>query len=123
MAFQTCMRQFNVCRETHKSNGGMIAMARARYGCLGLGGMGSEIVRNLLSKGEVPAVYNRTRSKTDAMVQEGALGTYSLEEFVNALERPRIIWLMLTAGKPVDEAIFGGGAFGEGLALIWNRAT
>jgi 6-phosphogluconate dehydrogenase len=116
MAFQTYLRQFNVCRESHKSDGGMTAMARARYGCLGLGGMGSEIVRNLLSKGEVPAVYNRTRSKTDAMVQEGALGTYSLEEFVNALERPRIIWLMLTAGKPVDEAIFGGGAFGEGLA-------
>ncbi len=90
-------------------------MAKARYGCMGLGGMGSEIVRNLLSKGVVPAVYNRTRSKTDAIVKEGALGTYSLAEFVEALERPRIIWLMLTAGKPVDEAIFGGGAFGEGL--------
>jgi len=85
-------------------------MAKARFGCLGLGGMGSEIVRNLLSKGEVPAVYNRTRAKTEAMVQEGARGAYSLKEFVDALERPRIIWLMLTAGKPVDEAIFGGGS-------------
>lgn len=96
-------------------------MAKARFGCLGLGGMGSEIVRNLLSKGITVPVYNRTRSKTDAMVKEGALGTYSLQEFASALERPRIVWLMLTAGKPVDEAIFGGGAFGDGLIAYLDK--
>ncbi|MFA0775419.1 MAG: hypothetical protein THHGLFOP_000936, partial [Candidatus Fervidibacter sp.] len=90
-------------------------MAKARFGCIGLGGMGSEIVRNLLSKGVSIAVYNRTRTKTDELVREGAIGTYSLAEFVGTLEKPRIVWLMLTAGKPVDDAIFGGGAFGDGL--------
>jgi 6-phosphogluconate dehydrogenase len=90
-------------------------MAKARFGCIGLGGMGSEIVRNLLSKGVSVAVYNRTRTKTDELVREGAIGTYSLAEFVGTLEKPRIVWLMLTAGKPVDDALFGGGAFGDGL--------
>lgn len=90
-------------------------MAQARFGCVGLGGMGSEIVRNLLSKGVTVPVYNRTRAKTDAIVKEGAFGTYSLADFAATLEHPRIIWLMLTAGKAVDEAIFGGGAFGDGL--------
>lgn len=90
-------------------------MAKAQFGCIGLGGMGSEIVRNLLGKGVSVVVFNRTRAKTDEMVREGALGAYSLAEFVAALERPRLVWLMLTAGKPVDEALFGGGAFGDGL--------
>ncbi len=92
-------------------------MAKARFGCLGLGGMGSEVVRNLLDKGIPVAVYNRTSAKTEEITKEGAIGTYSLQEFAVTLERPRIVWLMLTAGKPVEEALFGGGAFGEGLVV------
>ncbi len=91
-------------------------MEKAPYGFVGLGGMGSEVVRNLLDQGVRPAVYNRTRSKTDALVSEGAIGCYSLEELAEKVVRPRLIWIMLTAGRPVDEAIFGGGAFGDGLA-------
>ncbi|MCS7223914.1 MAG: decarboxylating 6-phosphogluconate dehydrogenase [Armatimonadetes bacterium] len=90
-------------------------MDQAPYGFVGLGGMGSEVVRNLLDQGITPAVYNRTRSKTDALVREGAIGCYSLEELVHKLKKPRIIWMMLTAGKAVDDALFGGGAFGDGL--------
>lgn len=95
--------------------GGKALMAQAQFGCIGLGGMGAEIVRNLLEKGVKVAVFNRTPTKTERLAKEGAFGTYSLGEFVASLARPRIIWMMLTAGKPVDDALFGGGAFGDGL--------
>ena len=78
-------------------------------GVIGLGVMGSNIALNMASKGEQVAVYNYTRDLTDQLVQKTGGQTvkpyYELEDFVQSLEKPRKIFLMVTAGKPVDSVI------------------
>ncbi|EDX86894.1 6-phosphogluconate dehydrogenase, decarboxylating [Synechococcus sp. PCC 7335] len=80
------------------------------FGVIGLAVMGENIALNVERNGFPIAVYNRSRSKTDAFMENRAGGknvvpTFSLEEFVGALERPRRILLMVQAGKPVDMVI------------------
>ena len=85
-------------------------MAKARFGVMGLAVMGSNLARNLASRGVPVAVYNRTAARTDRFVEEhGAEGDFTPAhtpaELVAAIERPRAILLMVKAGEPVDEAI------------------
>ena len=63
------------------------------------------MARRLLGGGHEVIVWNRSRDKTDELVSEGATGVYSLEEVVDKLEKPRAVWIMLPAGKPVDDTI------------------
>lgn len=78
-------------------------------GVIGLGVMGSNIALNMASKGEQVAVYNYTRDLTDRLVQkldgQSVNPYYELQDFVQSLETPRKIFLMVTAGKPVDSVI------------------
>ncbi|MGM0860659.1 MAG: decarboxylating NADP(+)-dependent phosphogluconate dehydrogenase [Bacillota bacterium] len=78
-------------------------------GVIGLGVMGSNIALNMASKGERVAVYNYTRDLTDRLVQkldgQSVNPYYELQDFVQSLETPRKIFLMVTAGKPVDSVI------------------
>lgn len=72
--------------------------------------MGENIALNVERNGFSTAVYNRTGEKTKAFMENRAQGknvkaTYSIEEFVGALERPRRILVMVKAGKPVDAVI------------------
>ncbi|KLO22362.1 phosphogluconate dehydrogenase (NAD(+)-dependent, decarboxylating) [Marinitoga sp. 1155] len=76
-----------------------------KIGIIGLGRMGKNMAKRLLEGGHEVVVYNRTKEKVDEMKKEGAIGSYSLKEFINKLEKPRIIWLMLPAGKVTDENI------------------
>ena len=85
-------------------------MAKRTFGVIGLAVMGENLALNVESRGFPIAVYNRTASKTEAFMTKRAVGkdvvpTYSLEEFVNALECPRKILVMVKAGKPVDAVI------------------
>ncbi|ASC72385.1 6-phosphogluconate dehydrogenase, decarboxylating [Halomicronema hongdechloris C2206] len=80
------------------------------FGVIGLAVMGENLALNVERNGFPVAVYNRTAEKTDAFMKNRAQGknvkaTYSLEEFVSALERPRRILVMVKAGKPVDAVI------------------
>jgi 6-phosphogluconate dehydrogenase len=80
------------------------------FGLIGLAVMGENLALNVERNGFSIAVYNRTGEKTETFMKERAQGknvqaTYSLEEFVNALERPRKILIMVKAGKPVDAVI------------------
>ncbi len=80
------------------------------FGVIGLAVMGENIALNIERNGFPIAVYNRSRQKTDAFMKNRAEGknvvaTYSLEEFVAALERPRRILVMVKAGGPVDAVI------------------
>ncbi len=77
------------------------------YGFIGLGQMGRAAVRNLLAQGQRVVVYNRSHEKTDEAVREGAVGAHSIEELASLLSRPRIVWMMVAAGKPVDDVLFG----------------
>ncbi|MBG9446406.1 6-phosphogluconate dehydrogenase [Cytobacillus firmus] len=78
-------------------------------GVIGLGVMGSNIALNMANNGEKVAVYNYTRDLTDQLVQklEGqAISPYfEVEDFVQSLETPRKIFLMVTAGKAIDSVI------------------
>ena len=77
---------------------------------VGLGRMGMNMAKRLLQGGHEVVAYNRTPQKTDELVKEGAEGAYSLQEVVDKLASPRIVWLMLPAGATVDEHVdtFGG---------------
>ena len=72
---------------------------------IGLGRMGMNMVRRLLKGGHRVVAYNRSPEKTEQVVKEGAIGAYSLEELVEKLPSPRIVWIMLPAGPAVDDHI------------------
>ena len=84
-------------------------MDKQQFGVIGIGVMGKNLALNIESRGISVSVYNRNRIKTDELFieakEKNIMGTYSIEEFVNSLETPRKILIMIKAGKPVDEAI------------------
>lgn len=85
-------------------------MAKRTFGVIGLAVMGENLALNVESRGFPIAVYNRTETKTKTFMETRAQGkdvkaAYSLEEFVQILERPRKILVMVKAGKPVDAVI------------------
>lgn len=83
---------------------------KADIGIVGLAVMGENLVLNMESKGFTVAVYNRTVAKVDNFINGRAsgkniIGTRSVEEFVESLQRPRKVMIMVKAGKPVDAFI------------------
>ncbi len=86
-------------------------MSKTTIGLIGLGTMGAALASNIAEKGYPIAVWNRTGSVTTAFhAESGALAdsivpTQSLQEFVDAIETPRAIILMVPAGDPVDQQI------------------
>jgi 6-phosphogluconate dehydrogenase len=88
----------------------MSEKAKADIGLIGLAVMGQNVVLNMNDHGYVVAVYNRTVSKVDEFIAHEAkgtkvVGTHSIEEFVATLKKPRRVFLLVKAGKPVDEFI------------------
>ena len=80
------------------------------FGVIGLAVMGENLALNVERNGFPVSVYNRSREKTDRFMAERAGGknvkaTFTLEEFVQSLERPRRILVMVKAGSPVDAVI------------------
>ena len=85
-------------------------MKQADIGLVGLAVMGENLVMNMESKGFTVAVFNRTTEKVKAFTEGRAngkniIGTYSLEELVSTLKKPRKVFMMVKAGKPVDALI------------------
>ena len=85
---------------------------RADIGVVGMAVMGQNLALNIESKGFTVAVFNRTAERTREFVEQRARGkrivpAYTLEEFVDSLERPRKILLMVKAGAPVDAVLEG----------------
>jgi 6-phosphogluconate dehydrogenase len=75
-----------------------------QLGMIGLGRMGSNMVRRLMKKGHHCVVFDRSAKAVDDLVHEKAEGAGSLSEFVKKLEKPRAVWLMVPAAV-VDETI------------------
>ncbi|MBC7265571.1 MAG: glucose-6-phosphate dehydrogenase [Coriobacteriia bacterium] len=78
-----------------------------RIGVVGLGKMGAALARNLLDHGWQVVGYNRTHAVAEAMASEGLLPARSLADLVAFLPPPRVVWLMLPAGEPTEQALFG----------------
>ena len=84
-------------------------MSKQQVGVIGMAVMGKNLALNIESRGYSVSLYNRTSSKTTAVVEENpdknVVATYDLEEFVDSLEKPRKILLMVQAGKGTDAVI------------------
>jgi 6-phosphogluconate dehydrogenase len=76
-----------------------------QLGMVGLGRMGANMVRRLMRGGHRCVVYDRDQSKVRELAGEGATAASSPEDLVAKLSAPRAVWLMVPAGKPVEEAI------------------
>lgn len=72
--------------------------------------MGENLVLNMESKGFTVSVFNRTTGKVDKFINgrgkgKNFIGTHSLHELVESLQRPRKVMLLVKAGQPVDDFI------------------
>ena len=70
-----------------------------QIGILGLGKMGSNMAKRLLEKGHEVVVHNRSPEPIEKVEKEGAVGAYSLEAFVEKLNEPRTVWLMVPVAR------------------------
>jgi 6-phosphogluconate dehydrogenase len=71
---------------------------------IGLGRMGANMVRRLLKGGHQCVVYDMSPKAVEELSREKAIGTSSLAELVQKLEKPRVVWLMVPAAV-VDKTI------------------
>jgi 6-phosphogluconate dehydrogenase len=83
---------------------------KAQIGLVGLGVMGENLVLNMERNGYTVAVYNRSVDKVDAFVQGPAagkkiIGCKDVKTFIETLEKPRKIVLLVKAGDPVDMTV------------------
>lgn len=84
-------------------------MSKPQIGVVGMAVMGKNLALNIESRGYSVAIYNRTGSKTKKVVADhpdkNLVPSYTIEDFVNSLETPRRIILMVKAGAPTDATI------------------
>ncbi|NTK76308.1 NADP-dependent phosphogluconate dehydrogenase [Enterococcus faecium] len=84
-------------------------MSKQQIGVVGMAVMGKNLALNIESCGYSVALFNRTGAKTTAVVEEhpdkNFKATYTIEEFVESIEKPRRILLMVKAGPATDATI------------------
>ncbi|MGH1477146.1 MAG: NADP-dependent phosphogluconate dehydrogenase [Geminicoccales bacterium] len=84
---------------------------KANIGLIGLAVMGQNLALNIADHGHKIAIFNRSSERTRTLAGSAEakgrplVPTYSIEEFVEAIERPRAIIMMVKAGDPVDQQI------------------
>lgn len=72
---------------------------------IGLGKMGMNMATRLVRGGHRVIGYARTAATVEEAIQNGAEGAHSLEEAVNKLNAPRVVWVMVPAGQVTDDTI------------------
>lgn len=95
-----------------------------QFGMVGLGRMGSNMVRRLMKAGHEAVVFDVQSAAVQTLEQEGAAGAYELSELVQKQQAPRLVWLMLPAGlvdtvvdelalmlEPGDTLLDGGNSY------------
>lgn len=84
-------------------------MSTQQIGVVGMAVMGRNLALNIESRGYSVSIFNRSREKTEDVIAENAdknlVPYYTVEEFVNSLEKPRRILLMVKAGEGTDKTI------------------
>ena len=76
-----------------------------QIGVIGLGRMGGNICRRLLSRGHTVVAYDRDRAAVASLAKEKATPAESLNDLVRLLSAPRCVWVMLPAGNPTESTI------------------
>ena len=76
-----------------------------KLGFVGLGKMGGNMVRRLLADRHEVVAWARGEDSVKEAVSYGAVGATSLEDIVPRLSPPRVVWLMIPAGDPVESSI------------------
>lgn len=76
-----------------------------KIGFIGLGKMGGKMVERLLNQNHEVVAYNLTQKEIDDVCKKGAIPANSVKDLVDKLEGRKLVWLMVPAGKPVDENI------------------
>ena len=90
-----------------------------QLGLVGLGRMGSGMTRRLTQAGHQLVVYDRSPETVAAVEGDGAVGASSLQDLGQKLRSPRVVWLMIPAGPPVDDTIKGlSGTLSPGDVII-----
>src|SRR6185437_13693896 len=91
-----------------------------QIGVIGLGRMGGNICRRLMQAGHGCVVFDVNAKSRDELAKEGATASPSLEAVAKALaEKPRVVWVMLPAGKITDETVDTlGGLLAKGDIII-----
>src|SRR5215211_3235573 len=77
-----------------------------QIGFVGLGKMGSNMVERLTRKADLEVVaHDRDPAVVRAVAEFGASGAASLEELIDRLAPPRLVWLMIPAGRPTQDTV------------------
>ncbi|GBE04902.1 MAG TPA: decarboxylating 6-phosphogluconate dehydrogenase [Nitrospirae bacterium] len=76
-----------------------------RIGLIGLGKMGGNMAQRLLNNGHEVVAYARTVESVKKAEDKGAIGADSIEDMLSKLKTPRIVWLMVPAGRATQETI------------------
>src|SRR2546423_3576204 len=76
-----------------------------RLAMIGLGRMGGTMTERLMKGGHEVVAFDRTREVVDKYVKQGATPAYAVTDVAAQLKGPRIVWIMVPAGKPVDDTI------------------
>jgi 6-phosphogluconate dehydrogenase len=74
-------------------------------GMIGLGKMGAYMTERLVRGGHRVVGFDRAPAAVQGVVDKGAVGADSLEKLMSQLKAPRVVWLMVPAGAPVDQTI------------------
>src|SRR5258708_2232510 len=76
-----------------------------QLGMVGLGRMGSNMVRRLIRGGHQCVVTDLNPKNVDELAKEGAAGSSSLDDFAAKLAKPRAAWIMVPAGGPTEQTV------------------
>ena len=76
-----------------------------KIGMIGLGKMGGNMTERLLRDGHEVVVYNLTQEPIDEAAKKGAIPAKSVADLVKKLPKPKVVWIMVPSGKPVDQNI------------------
>jgi len=74
-------------------------------GLIGLGKMGANMTERLLLGGHKVVCYDKNQEPLKEIAAKGAATAESIQDFIQKLKKPRIIWLMIPAGNIVDKII------------------
>ncbi|MBN1688385.1 MAG: decarboxylating 6-phosphogluconate dehydrogenase [Candidatus Omnitrophica bacterium] len=76
-----------------------------KIGMIGLGRMGLNMVKRLIKEGHEVVAFNRSKGPLDEAAKAGAIAAKDLKDLVAKLTAPRVVWVMLPAGKVTDQKI------------------